>query len=65
MTRGYCKLEVPPVKAAVEGGMTPVEALAEEIRHEVSRRGRWVEVLLCDCTAGDRLPARKRRLKGV
>lgn len=50
MTKGHCKLEVPPVKAAVEAGMKPEAALAEEIRHEVSRRGRWVEVLLCDCT---------------
>ncbi len=50
--KGMCRLEVPPVKAAVEAGAhTAAEALAEEIRHEVSRRGRWVEVELCDCTA--------------
>ena len=49
--RGFCRLEVPPVKAALAGGMTPKKALAEEIRHEVSRGRKWVEVTLCGCTA--------------
>ena len=51
MGKGLCKLEVPPVKAAVEAGMKPSEALAEEIKHEISRGGRYVEVRLCGCTA--------------
>ncbi len=52
MGKGHCKLKVPAVAAAIEAGMKPEEALAEEIKYEVSHGGRWIEVQLCECSAG-------------
>ena len=47
-----CKLDVPPVKQAIQDGdHTEATALAEEIAYEVSINGRFVPVQLCDCDA--------------